>query len=97
MSSFVIAHTIIKDADRYLAYTKKAGPTVRAYGGEYLTKGKVVKTLVGEHNGHAAAVVKFPDQAAIQAWYYSNDYQTLIPSRDAAADVTLIIYDEPPA
>jgi len=32
---------------------------------------------------------------ALKAWYRSPDYQALIPLRDAAADMTLVTYEEP--
>jgi len=55
----------------------------------------MIKTLVGKHNGHSAAVIKFPDQATTDAWYNSANYQALIPNRDEAADMVFISYDEP--
>lgn len=97
MSSFIIVHTTVKDPDKYQSYASSAGATLSAFGGEMAMKGKMVRTLIGEHNSQATAVIKFPDQAAIEAWYSSENYQALIPNRDAAADMVFITYDEPPA
>jgi len=93
MSSFIIVHTTVKDPEKFKVYAGSAGATLSAFGAEFVAKGKMVKTLIGEHNGHTAAVIKFPDQAAIDAWYNSADYQALIPNRDAAADMVFIAYD----
>jgi len=96
MSSFLIVHITIKDPEKLKTYISSAGATLAEFGAEILTKGKVINTLVGEHNGHSAAVIKFPDQAAIDVWYNSANYQALIPNRDEAADMVFISYDEPP-
>jgi uncharacterized protein (DUF1330 family) len=38
-------------------------------------------------------VIRFADRPTLQAWYSSDDYQSLIPLREQAADVTIISYD----
>lgn len=97
MSAYVVVHITIKDAEKFQAYAEPAGATIRAAGGESLFRGKVARVLAGQHDHQMAAVLKFPDQGAVEAWYRSDDYQALIPNRDEAADVVLISLDEPPA
>ncbi|MFV2056937.1 MAG: DUF1330 domain-containing protein [Thiohalomonadales bacterium] len=97
MSSFLIVHTTVKDPEKFKSYASAAGATFAPFGGEFLVKGKQVKTLAGEHSAQAAVVVKFPNLTAIDDWYHSADYQALIPNRDAAADMVFICYEDLPA
>ena len=40
-------------------------------------------------------LLKFPDQEAVEKWYYSDGYQDLILGRNEAADIMFISYDDP--
>ncbi len=97
MSAFVIVHSTVKDPEKMKVYGGSAPATVAAHGGDFFLRGKVDSVLTGEHNLQNALVIKFPDQAAIQKWYNSPEYQALIPNRDEAADMIFISCDEPPA
>jgi uncharacterized protein (DUF1330 family) len=63
------------------------------YSAEVIFRGKLHKVLTGEHPHQNTVVIKFPDQATLQEWYQSKEYQELIPIRDRAADVVIISYD----
>jgi uncharacterized protein (DUF1330 family) len=39
------------------------------------------------------AMFEFPSAHAIDAWYASDAYQALIPNRDEAATVTIVVLD----
>jgi len=52
-------------------------------------------TLAGNAEHQAVGIVRFPDQAALKAWYDSEGYRALIPLRDEAAEMTLVAYSEP--
>ena len=95
MSAFFIATVTIKDAEKFTEYGGKAGATFAPFGGKLLTKGKAEKTLAGESSHQTAAIVSFPDMAALEGWYQSPEYQALIPLRDSAADMTLVAYAVP--
>ncbi len=97
MAAFLIAHTTIKDQDKFAAYGAATGASLKPFGGEILTRGAVAEVLYGAHDAKLVAVLKFPDQAALKGWYDSDAYQALIPNRLEAADMTLIAYNEPPA
>jgi len=95
MSAFFIATPTVKSAEKYQAYGAKAGATIAAFGGQFVTKGKAEKALAGSCDHQAAAVVSFPDMETLDNWYQSAEYQALIPLRDEAADMTLIAYSVP--
>jgi uncharacterized protein (DUF1330 family) len=95
MTAFFIATTTIKDAEKFQAYAAKAGPTIAAFGGEMIKRGKVEKILNGEANHLAVGVVQFPDMGTLEQWYNSPDYQALIPLRDESVNMTLVAYSVP--
>jgi len=43
-----------------------------------------IETLEGE-SADGVVVLEFPDKAAAQAWYHSEEYQARVPFRQAAA------------
>ena len=95
MSSYLIVHATVKDPDKLKRYGAAASQTVRAHGGEIVTRAQVTDVLVGDHEHNVVVLLKFPDGAALKAWYDSPEYQALVPLRDAAADMVFIAADEP--
>jgi len=86
---------MIKDAEKFQEYAGKAAQTFAPFSGELVVRGKAGDTLAGSSTHQAVGVVRFPDMAALKAWYRSPDYQALIPLRDDAVDMTLVTYEEP--
>lgn len=42
-----------------------------------------------------SAVIKFPDIAAAKSWYASDAYQQIIPLREEAWDMSLVLHEVP--
>ena len=97
MSAFLVVHVNVKDQAKWQSYGQGAPGTLAEYGGELVLRGQAKKVLTGEHGHQMVAIIKFPDQGAVDTWYNSPAYQALIPNRDEAADMVFISYDEPPA
>jgi len=95
MPAFFIATTTVNDTEKFQEYAGKAAQTFAPFGGEMVIRGKAGDTLAGHSDHRAVGVVRFPDMAALKAWYRSPDYQALIPLRDDAAQITLVTYEEP--
>jgi uncharacterized protein (DUF1330 family) len=96
MTAFVIVHARIKDAEKFKEYGATSRPTVAAFGGEFVFRGKFAQALHGVHDYHLSGVLKFPDQETVTTWYNSDAYQALIPNRDEAADTIFISCDQAP-
>ncbi len=94
MSAFVVGHIEVRDEEGFGAYAEKGLKIVAAAGGELALSGTFARALSGEHDRSTFVLLKFPDQEAVDKWYYSEDYQALIPGRNRAADVTFLAYDE---
>jgi uncharacterized protein (DUF1330 family) len=56
-------------------------------------RGKVTKQLSGEVKHQIEAGFEFPSTDAVDAWYEPDAYQALIPNRDEAAYVTIVVLD----
>ena len=95
MSAFVVGHITVKDEEGFNNYAEQGLAIVASVGGEFVLGGELVKVLTGEHDRQMFVLLKFPDQEAVEKWYYSDGYQALIPGRNEAVDITFISYNEP--
>jgi uncharacterized protein (DUF1330 family) len=93
MAAFLIAHAKIKDPVKLQQYGAGAVPTLAAFGGEVVARGKVAAVLAGDHHGHTAFIAKFPDVLSAQSWYNSPAYQALIPVRNEAMEPTFVVIE----
>ncbi len=95
MTAFFIATVQVKDTEKFQDYAARAAVTFQAHGGEMIMRGRSEQVLAGEGDNHAVGIVKFPNMAALEGWYGSDDYQAIIPLRDEAADMKLVAYSVP--
>ena len=93
MSAYLIGQITIKDSDKWQIYVEGVGKSIEPFGAEIVFRGKLATVLAGEHSHENTVVIKFPDQPTLQQWYNSDEYQSLIPNRDEAADVVITSYD----
>ena len=92
MSACVIGHITVRDEDKWAQYRAQVPATLAPWGAELLFRGKVDSILAGAHPHTDTVVIRFPDVAAVDAWYASPAYQALIPLRRQAADLVLISF-----
>lgn len=83
----------ITDKEKFGQYGEKAGPTLAQFGGELLIHGTHARALYGGSDHSISAVIRFPDQASLQAWHDSPAYQDLVPLRTSGGDFVLTAYD----
>lgn len=93
MAAYLIGHITVKDAELWDKYIVGVGNSLVPYKAEVVFRGKRSKVLAGKHAHEITVVIQFPDQGLLQEWYYSKEYQVLIPLRDKAAAVDIISYD----
>ena len=92
MSACVIGHITVRDEEKWAQYRAQVPATLVPWGAELLFRGKVDSVLAGNHPHTDTVVIRFPDVAAVNAWYASPAYQALIPLRRQAADLVLISF-----
>ena len=98
MTAFLVSRIEVKDADKMQAYAAATGPTIAAYGGSLVLRGKAEKTLVGTDAApHMTGVVQFPDMKTLEEWFNSDDYQQHAALRDEAGDMQFVVYQAPVA
>lgn len=95
MQAFFIANVNVKDAEKFQQYAQQAAVSMQPFEGQLLTKGVFAKSLAGDLNYQSVAIVSFPDQVKLEAWFESDIYQALIPLRDEAAEMLLTSFNTP--
>ena len=95
MAAYLIALVKIKDPVKLQEYGAAALPTLTAFGGAPIARGKIASVLVGQHHADTALIVKFPDAQTARNWYKSPAYQALIPLRDSGIEPTFLLLEEP--
>ncbi len=93
MPAYLIANITVKDAEKMEAYAAAAGPTLDAFGAEFIMEGQLAETLSGRWPVQGVALVRFPTIEAAQTWYHSPDYQALQDLRASAADMDIALFD----
>lgn len=83
MSAYIIVASTIIDADKAKQYSQLAAQTVKNFGGEFLAKSKAT-LLAGESSTVNSGLIRFATFQAAEAWYFSEEYQAIIPIRDQA-------------
>ena len=82
---WVTTYRAIKDADKFAAYAKLAGPSIEAGGGKFVVRGNPVKTF---ENGlmQRCVVTEFPSVAAAIAAHDSPGYKAALEALGDGAD-----------
>ena len=65
--------------------------SMEPYGGKLMLRAKVEKVIHGPIPHQVIALFEFPDSAAIDTWYNSDEYQALVPLRDEAAVIRFAV------
>lgn len=94
MSACVIGHITVKDAEKWAQYRAQVPATLAPWGAELLFRGQRASILAGNHDHLDTVVIRFPDADTVDAWYNSPEYQALIPLRQQAADLDLVVFSD---
>lgn len=93
MSAYWICEHDIDDVVKFGDYLRQAMPIITRFGGRYLTRTGGHEVLEGEWRPNRVAVVEFPEMAALQGFYRSPEYQSLIALRNTAAKNVILAVD----
>ena len=92
-NAYVIGHITVKDQERWAEYRSEVPATLKPWGAKLIFRGRLDSILSGNHDHADTVVIRFPDLDAINSWYSSPEYQSLIPLRKEAAEVDLLSYE----
>jgi len=74
MAAYLIGQVIVQDMERFAPYVKKTSALIARYGGEVLDVVQAVEVV--EDNwpiGALTALVRFPDESALRAFWDSPE------------------------
>ena len=91
--AFAVGQVTIKDQQLWQQYKDALAITLQQYQGGVSYRGKVAEVLAGNKTHSDVVFIQFDSIEALKAWFYSQEYQNIIPLRDRAADVTLTSYE----
>ena len=91
--AYIVGNITIKNPEKWAAYCSQIPGTLAAWNAELIFRGKRTAILAGQSPHSDIVVIRFPDIAAVNAWYASAAYQALIPLRQEAADVVILSYE----
>ena len=94
MSACVIGHITVRDEDKWAQYRAQVPATLAPWGAELLFRGQRTAVLSGAHAHTDTVVIRFPDAATVDGWFQSAAYQALIPLRQQAADLDLVVFGD---
>ena len=94
MPAYVVAMMAIHDPETYRKYTDLTPPTVKKYGGMFLTRGEPVTTLDGEPYNHRMVLLEFPTQQHVEDWLKDPDYQKVAEYRKQASTMARLLVQE---
>lgn len=91
MPAYFIAQYVVNDAELYQTYSKGAGPTIAAHGGELIAFDTAAETIEGNPPGPQTVILKFESVEKAKEWYNSADYQKVVGQRLASTTGYAII------
>lgn len=91
--AYVVGHITVKNAEKWAEYRAQVPGTLVPWGAEVVFRGKRVAALAGEIPHHDVVVIRFPSIAAVDGWFSSPAYQSLIALRQEAAGMILLSYE----
>ena len=86
MSAYIIVGFNPTNPEKLQQYGASVAATLASYKGEVIARGPVAEQLHGSFDYKMQVVLAFPSQEKASAWYHSDEYQALIPVRDAGME-----------
>lgn len=91
--AYLIGQITVTNPEGYGVYAAAVPAVVAAYGGRYLVRGGHSTPLEGQAMGSRQVVIEFPNRTDALARYNSDDYQTILPHRQANSTGHLVLVD----
>jgi len=93
MSAYLICDVDIHDKERYEAYKREVPAIIARHGGEYLVRGGEHEVIEGNWKPVRIVLFKFPNRAAIHAFFADPAYKPLAALRHEIAASCLVAVD----
>lgn len=94
MPAYIVASVEVTNPDGYQEYSAQVPATLERYGGRFAVRGGSLETLEGgDWFTKRLVVLEFPDREAARRWYQSEEYQRILPIRQANSTGKLVLVD----
>lgn len=94
MTAYVVSMMTVHDPETYRKYTDRTPPTVKKYGGRFLTRGEPVQTIEGTEYQGRMVILEFPSAEDVKSWMADPDYQEAMTFRHASSTMRMLLIQE---
>jgi len=94
MPAYVISMMTVNNPETYKKYTDRTPPTVKKYGGKFLTRGESFTCAEGQPYNGRLVILEFPSKADIDAWFNDPEYQEAMKFRHASSTMNYLLVQE---
>ncbi|MEX0605506.1 MAG: DUF1330 domain-containing protein [Marinobacter sp.] len=94
MAAYLVGHIRVKQPALWQKYVSGVGNSLAGHDAEVVFRGRLQKVLAGHDERDQVVIIRFADHTALDNWFDSPGYQSLIAVRDQAADVVITSYEE---
>lgn len=91
MTAYLLAAISIDDTEAYAAYVEGGMAATEKYPVKVLAVDDAPQLLEGALPGKRLVLMEFEDEAAFQEFYHSEEYQSVIPIRQANAETSFLV------
>ena len=93
MPAYMISHVTVTNKEKFDLYFEKTKSVGAKYGAKPVAIGTQPKMLNGESDGHQMVVVaEFETMDHLDAWHNSDEYEAIVPLRDAGSIQRMVAY-----
>ena len=93
MAAYLVVHVDVTDPVRYETYKAMAPPSIRQYGGRYLTRGGAAEVLEGDWEPKRLVLLEFPSAEQARAFWHSPEYAEAKALRMATATSEMVLLE----
>lgn len=93
MAVYVIVNLDVRDAAAFEEYRAKVPAFIHKHGGEYLVRGGANEVIEGHWRPKRIVLLRFPDRAAVRAFFDDPEYQPVAQLRQRVADTDIVMVD----
>ena len=93
MPAYVIVEIRVTDPAKFEEYKKLVPPTIAAFGGKYLARGRRAEMLEGGWDPERVVILEFPTLERAREWWASEAYRRPKEMRQLSATTRMIVVE----
>jgi uncharacterized protein (DUF1330 family) len=93
MPAYMLVDLDVHDVAGFQEYRNRVPALIRKHDGEYLVRGGDFEVIEGDWKPHRLVLFRFPDRAAIRAFFDDPDYAELMALRKRTSTSVVVAVD----